>query len=359
MSLNRSPRNILITGGTGFIGKAFIRHLLSEGSEQIIYTIIRPKTFSGLNDEDKAVFNHRNVRVLPGDVKNQNLADHPSTLPQEIDEFWHIAGLTEFSEQKREDLFAINYQGTQHALDIATMIPVKRFFYVSTAYVVGMIEGTASEDELPINPRFRNSYEESKYLAETLVRSSGLPWIIIRPSIVMGDSVTGEAETDKTAYGIVRVCALLKQFLERSDEGLQSKKKYYIQANREATLDVVPVDDVIKMMVLIRENGKVGRGYNVTAPRQTTIGEMLNAALAASETNFIEINSSPQDASDFLQAMVNSSLSIYKPYMLANDPIFDKSNLNEITGHGAMKTLGFEELRFLFRSYLDQHGIGQ
>jgi nucleoside-diphosphate-sugar epimerase len=358
MSLNRSPRNILVTGGTGFIGKSFIKNLLTEDSELIIYTLIRPKTLRGLNDEDKAVFNHRNVRVLPGDVKNQNLADHPSTLPQEIDELWHIAGLTEFSEQKREDLFAINYQGTRHALDIATMIPVKRFFYVSTAYAVGMIEGMASEDELPINPRFRNSYEESKYLAEMLVRNSGLPWIIIRPSIVMGDSVTGRAETDKTAYGIVRVCALLKQFMERSGDG-QSAKKYYIRAKREATLDVVPIDDVINMMMLIRENGKVGRGYNVTAPRQTTIGEMLNAALAASETNFIEINSSPQEASDFLQAMVNSSLSIYKPYMLTDDPIFDKANLIEIAGRGAMKTLGFEELRFLFRSYLDQHGIGQ
>lgn len=116
-----------------------------------------------------------NPRVIPVELDIAEDACDLSLLPEMIDEFWHIAGLTDFHESKRDQLFKVNLEGTKKALELTAQMRVHRFFYISTAYVAGIHDGLVMEDGLLPSPKFRNPYEESKYAAEKAVRESGLP----------------------------------------------------------------------------------------------------------------------------------------------------------------------------------------
>jgi len=141
-----------------------------------------------------------------------------------MDEFWHIAGLTTFNENKRAQLEAVNIHGTAHALELARRLECQRFFHISTAYVAGICDGPVMEDELLPNPVFRNPYEETKYHGEKLVRESSLLWTIIRPSIIMGHSETGECDSNKMVYGVIQCYYGLSTWVNRGYHEQQSNK---------------------------------------------------------------------------------------------------------------------------------------
>ena len=62
-------------------------------------------------------------------------------------------------------------------------------------YICGTNPGIMSEDVMPERNGFKNIYEETKYDAEKMVRESGLPFTIFRPSVLIGDSKTGATAT--------------------------------------------------------------------------------------------------------------------------------------------------------------------
>src|SRR5207247_6389267 len=100
----------------------------------------------------------------------------------------------------------VNVDGTRHVLDFAERCPsLQRFHYVSTCYVSGRHHGVFGEDDLDVGQRFNNFYEETKFLAEVEVRRrSGLPVTIYRPSVVVGDSRTGETQKFDGPYFVIQ-----------------------------------------------------------------------------------------------------------------------------------------------------------
>ena len=79
---------------------------------------------------------------------------------------------------------------------------LRSFAYVGTAYVAGERAGLVREDELAVGQGYRNTYEQTKAEAEALVRSrlGSLPGVILRPSIIVGDSQTGVTSSFKMMY---------------------------------------------------------------------------------------------------------------------------------------------------------------
>ncbi len=105
-------------------------------------------------------------------------------------------------------------------------------YYVSTAYVAGLRQGVVGPDELSFSAGFRNAYEQTKAEAEALVRdvSSRFPTVIFRPSIIVGDSISGQT----SAFNVIYVPAkLLVRGLFR-----------FVPAVPNIPFDVVPVDYV-------------------------------------------------------------------------------------------------------------------
>ncbi len=104
--------------------------------------------------------------------------------------------------------------------------------YVGTAYVAGERDDLVREDELAIGQGYRNTYEQTKAEAEALVRSrlDSLPGVILRPSIIVGDSRTGVTSSFKMMYWPLKIYA---RRLWRTVPGYP-----------DAVLDIVPVDFV-------------------------------------------------------------------------------------------------------------------
>ena len=136
------------------------------------------------------------VQALPADLTAPGLGLEPAAadaLAASVSDVIHAAASVSFDlplQEARE----INVQGTGRMLELAGRVGgLRRFAYVSTAYVAGTHEGTFSEADLDVGQGFRNSYERSKHEAESLVRAHAgrLPVTILRPSIVVGDRRSG------------------------------------------------------------------------------------------------------------------------------------------------------------------------
>ena len=170
-------------------------------------------------------------------------------------------------EQARE----INLEGTRRMLEFAKLAQdhggLERYGHVSTAYVAGTHEGRFAERDLDVGQAFNNSYEQSKFEAEQLVRSrSDLPITIMRPSIVVGDRRSGWTAAFNVLYWPLRAFA----------RGLFDA----VPAVVSAPVDVVSVDYVADAIYELCEGaGGIGETYHLTAgPQASTIGEIARLA---------------------------------------------------------------------------------
>jgi long-chain acyl-CoA synthetase len=142
--------------------------------------------------------------------------------------------------------------------------------YISTAYVAGKRKGVVYEEELEHRKGFHNTYEQSKYETELDIRQAmqELPICVMRPSIIIGNSKTGETTNFKAFYWPIRVYAMGQMKI--------------LPGSRNCPVDLVPVDYVASAIVHLSAQSKaLGKTYHLTAGRDNliTIGEALDAAV--------------------------------------------------------------------------------
>src|SRR6202789_4279366 len=232
-----SEELIFVTGATGFLGTRLVRELLDRQPHARLALLIRPGRVSiqqRLDDLVPAPERHR-VHACAGDVSQPNLGldgSAYSQLAHEITRIIHSAATVRFDHTLAEAR-SINVEGTLRVLDLAARAPrLRSLAYVGTAYVAGERSDLVLESELGVGQRYRNTYEQSKAEAEELVRSrmKTLPGVILRPSIIVGDSKTGVTSSFKMMYWPLKIYA----------RGLWRTVPGYA----DAVLDIVPVDYV-------------------------------------------------------------------------------------------------------------------
>ncbi len=149
---------ILVTGGTGFIGQALIRHLVEAGHQ--VRTLIRPSQQSP-----------RLPVGVPVEVAVSGLRDERSLRAALIgvDTIYHLAGVERSGVEA--DLLDVDVRGTQTVLSAASDAGVDRFFYLSHL-------GADRASAYPIL--------KAKAIAEEHIRRSGIDFTILRTAIVFG-----------------------------------------------------------------------------------------------------------------------------------------------------------------------------
>jgi nucleoside-diphosphate-sugar epimerase len=174
-------RTVLLTGASGVVGRALLRRLRDFD----VVCLVHRSPVSGPN-----------VTTAQGDVAKPMLGLAGQAyveLAAKVDAVIHCAAVTDFSRTDGS-LEATNIAGTEHVAAFAAAANGV-LYHVSTAFVHTTVDGDRGRTAV--------GYASSKSAAEEVVRSSGVPNVILRPSVVIGDSVTGEIAAFQGLHQVV------------------------------------------------------------------------------------------------------------------------------------------------------------
>jgi len=163
-------RTVLLTGASGVVGRALLQRL----DDLDVVCLVHRSPVSGPH-----------VTAVPGDIAEPmlGLAEQAyAELAAKVDAVIHCAAITDFNRSDGS-LEATNIAGTGHVAAFAVAANAV-LYHVSTAFVRTTVDGDRGRTAV--------GYASSKAAAEELLGSRGVPHVILRPSIVIGDSVTGE-----------------------------------------------------------------------------------------------------------------------------------------------------------------------
>ena len=234
----------LVTGATGFVGSAVLRHLLDAGHE--VRALVRPA----------------GVTVVEGDLSDK---ESLRGTVQGCDYLFHVAADYRLWIPDPAVVYRINVDGTRDLIEIATDAGVKKIIYTSSVATLGLTaDRTPADEETPVALQdMVGHYKRSKYLAEQevnrLVREQGAPVVIVNPS-----TPVGPRDIKPTPTGRIFV------------DMLRGRMPAYV----ETGLNIVHVDDVAMGHLLALEHGEVGERY-ILGGENMTLRELLHAIAAA------------------------------------------------------------------------------
>ncbi|MBP2688604.1 MAG: hypothetical protein H6Q83_791 [Deltaproteobacteria bacterium] len=170
---------ILVTGATGFTGKALSRRLV-EGGEQVV-AFVRPAS-------DIRELEELGVECLRVDIKNaEDVMDHFAG----VSKVFHIAAAYRAEYADHDEFRLVNVEATRNLLEAAKRNAVRRFVHCSTVGVQGRIDHPPADEEYRFLPG--DHYQQSKLEGELLARryfSEGLPGVVVRPVGIYGPGDT-------------------------------------------------------------------------------------------------------------------------------------------------------------------------
>lgn len=168
--------NILITGGSGFIGTNLVTDLLKEGHNVTIYDKQKSKTYTDL--------------CIVGDVRDR---EKLTRAIRGVDAVYHLAAEHHDDVQPVSLYYEVNVGGAENIVYALNKNKVNRLIFTSTVAVYGLNSGKVNENS-PIRPF--NGYGESKYKAEkifsTWANSDNTNCLItVRPTAIFGEKNRG------------------------------------------------------------------------------------------------------------------------------------------------------------------------
>jgi nucleoside-diphosphate-sugar epimerase len=277
---------VLMTGFPGFLGSALLPGILERTDDSAI-CLVQGK-FGTLAQRRVEELNSANpllqgrIRLVEGDITQAGLGLAEETFA-EVTEVWHLAAAYDL-KVARDVAVRVNVDGTRNVLDALERCPkLTRLHYFSTCYVSGRYAGPFGEDDLEVGAPFNNYYEETKNLAEADVRwhmAAGVPATIYRPSIVVGDSRTGETQKFDGPYFVM-------QWL------LRQPRHAILPMAGDPTVtrvNVVPRDFVVDAVgYLSGLSASEGRTYQLADPHPLTVAEMTDVLAEATGRELVEI----------------------------------------------------------------------
>lgn len=290
MSKQEFSKPILITGATGFLGRAVIARLLASTPAELIAPVRATsqqmaqergaETLRSALDREPTAAEAARIRWVRGDIEEAQLGMSDSmwqAVATTTHDIIHCAASVRF-DLDLDEAQRINVDGTAHLLELAVLASrlggFGCFHHVSTAYAAGTASGLVDADHLPADSagNFRNTYERTKARAERLLREQDRVEVAIyRPSIVGGDSVDGETDNWNVLYAPMRMIAN-GQLPVMPNSGL-------------ALVDSVGVDYVADGIVTLAQSDRGDYvGHHLTAgPDAFNVSQFVDTSVAISK----------------------------------------------------------------------------
>lgn len=178
----QSSFNILLTGGSGFLGTALLNELLDSKSPVAVkeLRVLDLQPLSGIEDE--------RVRFIEGDVKDKRILLEAS---EGIDLVIHSAAIVDWGTKSEKEIMEVNYEGTLNVIEACQAQKVKSLVFTSSLDVLFDGRPLLNVDEdTPYPQSHSTSYCESKYMAEKRVLEANgeqLNTCSLRPADIYGE----------------------------------------------------------------------------------------------------------------------------------------------------------------------------
>lgn len=325
------PRlRVLLTGGTGFVGKEFLWQVSQDPAIAEMVVVIRPKTIRNRKTREvEAVISpeergeqlldqlwlespaqRAKFRFVAGDVEQPNLGiadDEMDELETTLTHVIHCAASVSFDDPYDKS-FRANVSGTlnalafSHRLQNAPASPFVAHIGIETSYIHGrQMKGQAREDDIVFPRNFYNNYYElTKAMAsietERFMLKEGLRVVQLCPAIVIGEARAGNNRGDtKVVNAPVNLFGRAQEikaqtkddasWLERSKASMLTRMATIFPGDPSAELNLIPVDWVVRGMIAALKNPRaVGERVHLATDNRVTSEEMVKIVSEELET---------------------------------------------------------------------------
>lgn len=221
---------ILVTGGTGFVGSHLIQRMRKEG--------LPVRAIARSSDKAQAL-KDLGVEVVKGDVSDKASLEQAAAGVERV---IHLVGIIQ--ESPGATFQSVHVDGTRNLLEAAKKNNARGFFYQSA---------------LGARPNAKSEYHKTKWEAEELVRASGIPYTILRPSLIYGSG---------------------DQFTIRLSEMIRLSPLLPIIGSGKSKLQPIFIDDVTTCILkAVTSDCCFNESYEIGGPDQLTYEE-VTAAIA-------------------------------------------------------------------------------
>jgi len=359
LSVENKP-TIALTGATGFLGSHLMASMLSKGYRIIV--LGRPSKEENLQGRISKLLKWFGIEKLAGRLEFIEIdflkpllgipVPEYEKLCEKTEQIIHCASDTSFTERKREAVFKSNVTSLEGILEFAINANVKFFHYISTAYVAGA-NITICKESLSSSTDFVNVYEESKAMAENIIaafcKKNSIPFTLIRPSVVYGDSNTGRTLRFNALYFPLQSVKYISEIYLNDIKNNDSKKSkphgifldedgflflpIKIFLPKEGALNIIPVDYFVNATMKIIANASPGGIYHLTNNSQTKL-----ALVAGYNERFMKIKGveiiygrlADNALRNPAEELFDRFIIPYRPY-LSDTRIFERANTDLVT----------------------------
>jgi nucleoside-diphosphate-sugar epimerase len=291
--------SILVTGASGFVGRALTEKLISQG--HTVYGLSR-KPFPGLKE----------LICVVGDVLFPDLG--MKEVPGDIEAVYHLAAIASLGKDTDGSIWRTNVEGTKSVIDFCLKYKIPHLYYCSTAYTFDF-----------------NVYGQSKIACESYIKTSGIPKVtIFKPSIVLpseGEYYTGNFSqfVSLTISTLKRVRIAWRKIEETMRLPVLLEPVFRVKGNPEGELNLIRMEQVIDAMTSIKEQGS----FWLTNPSPPTVqqaGDWIGDIIMI-KMKFISGDFTRMPA----EILLDRKIAAFKPYLQGHN---FKSDLTIQPGYG-------------------------
>jgi len=275
---------ILVTGASGFIGKALIPKLLEKGHR--VYGLSRHPPPAG-----------KNIIPRKGDITQPDLG--LKDVPANIAAVYHLAGIHSLGEDKDGSIWKTNVEGTKNVLEFCLKHDIPRLYFTSTAYT------------WPVNPYGLSKIENERAITE-FAKEHSIELTILKPSIVMG---TAEhpypGHFSRFISAVIRIhrrAELIRRKIEGTLRLPVIEPLFRIKGNPEGKLNLIQIDQVAWGMANIEKAGT----FWLTHPDPPTLQQIADWV---GEVIMVRMKFEPEFKPTPIEAAFQKMAAAFAPYL--------------------------------------------
>jgi dihydroflavonol-4-reductase len=308
---------VLITGATGFIGRALMQACFQRQWD--VRVLQHNRRLRG-----EATFKQK-LDIVEGDITD------PSSLEglfEGVDILFHCAAALGASILTENDFFRINAEGTKNVLQTAKDVSVSKIVHFSSAGVLGSVKkGEVAHEDYNLNPQ--NSYDRSKLEGENIARhfaDEGMDIVIVRPGWVYGPG-------DRRTFKLLKAIA---------------KKRFILVTKGETLQTPIYIDDLVDGAFLCAEKGQGGHIYHIAGSEVLPVKNIVTTIASATGSKIPPISLPLWPVKLFASAMEQSFALLKKEAPLTRGKLSFFIHPKPLAIQKARQELGYNpEINFL------------